>query len=89
MEKDVFIKGVFNLVTSDVCWRKQQLWEVTDQVKLAQVQQLFSQDQGLWNQRLGQSRGTALRGQRLRVGPGRHRLFCWEKQHVGAPSRPV
>lgn len=49
MEKDVIIKGIFNLVTSDVCWRKQQLGEVTDQVKQAQVQQLFSQDQGLWD----------------------------------------
>lgn len=32
MEKDGIIKGVFNLVTSGVCWRKQQLWEVTDQL---------------------------------------------------------
>lgn len=49
MEKDVITKGVFNLVTSGVCWRKQQLREVTDQVKHGQVQQLFSQDQGLWD----------------------------------------
>lgn len=54
MEKDVIIKGVFNLVTSGVCWRKQQLWEVTDKVKQRQVQWLFIQDQGLWDKAEGQ-----------------------------------
>lgn len=84
MEKDVIIQGVFNLVTSGVCWRKQELWEVTDKVKQGQVQWLFIQDQGIRTKERDSPERPVTQS-----GTWTAQIVLLGEAAGGAPSRPV